>query len=142
MKLLALLFVVTVTGSATAAAFIALSQPSGGAAAAVPAQHVTMEVWPGDRIVGQNLVVHPGPLVVTIYNYARHAHTFSVPALGINRVILPGSPSAPTVSTLKVTARYGVFDWFCKLPCRHGMSGYIYVVGYRVNLNGPLWDQS
>jgi plastocyanin len=142
MKLLTLLFVFAATGTAMAATFIALGQASGGAPAAQAAQHVTMEVWPGDRIVGQNLVVQPGRVVVTIVNYARHAHTFSVPSLGVERVVLPGSPSAPTVATVRFTARYGVFGWLCRLPCNHGMRGNIYVVSYRPNLHGVLWAQS
>jgi plastocyanin len=141
MKLLALLFVVVATGTAMVAAFIALGSASGGAPVATPPQHVTMEVWPGDRIVGQNLVVQPGRIVVTIINYARHAHTFSVPSLGVERVALPGSPSAPTVTTVKFTASDGVYGWLCKLPCGHGMRGDIYVVSYRPNLHGPLWAQ-
>jgi hypothetical protein len=95
MKLLAFVAVALVSGVAVTAGAIALGS-SGHAAKAPGVQRLTMRFMPGDRMLGSNLLVRPGPVELTIVSSARHAHMFSVPALGIERVVLPGSPTAPT----------------------------------------------
>jgi heme/copper-type cytochrome/quinol oxidase subunit 2 len=92
-----------------------------------------------DRMLGPNLVVRPGRVELTIVNRATHAHLFSVPALGIQHVVLPGSPSAPTITTVRFTVPAGVFHWFCAFPCNRSMSGDIYAVANPPSLRGPLW---
>ena len=144
MKLLVLPLVALLTGAAATAAFIALGSPGSGTAAVVQTpQHLTLTVVNDhDQLAGTNLVVRPGPIALTIVNYARHAHTFSIPALGIERVIRPGSPTAPTTTVVRFLAPRGAFIWFCRLPCEKGMTGHVYVSDAHPRLRGPLWSES
>ncbi|MBX5466152.1 MAG: hypothetical protein K6U14_01475 [Firmicutes bacterium] len=53
------------------------------------------------------------------------AHTFTIPALGVNVPI----PAAPTGKTVTVTAEFvaqkaGTFTWQCEAPCGTGASGW------------------
>jgi hypothetical protein len=142
MKLLILVLGFVAGGSAiVAAAFMV-----GGHAAASPPpavsapQHLQLAVLDGhDRMYGSNLVVHPGRVVLTIVNRARHAHLFSVPALGVEHVVLPGSMSAPTTTTVSFRVPLGVFHWYCKLPCAKTMEGDIYALKKPPLLDGALW---
>lgn len=141
MRLLLLLFIAAATVALTTA-FVTLGNPSvsGQAPAAVPVQKATLEVLArNDSMRGQYIVLRPGPVVLTIINYARHAHTFSVSALGIEKVVLPGSPAAPTTTTVRFTAPAGVYAWLCRLPCRHAMSGEVYVLQNPPKMHGQLW---
>jgi hypothetical protein len=142
MKLLVPPLVAVLTAAAATAAFMALGHAGSGTAAIVRTpQHLTLRVVSDDdQLVGTNLVVHPGPVALKIVNYARHAHLFSVPALGIERVIPAGSPSAPTTTVVRFRARRGVFTWWCRLPCRNAMTGGIYVGDNYPRLRGPLWS--
>jgi hypothetical protein len=144
MKPLALPLVVLLAVAATTAALIALDHAARGTAAVVQTpQQVTLKVVSDDdQLVGTNLVVRPGPVVLVIVNYARHAHTFSVPALGIERLILPGSATAPTRTVVRFRAPRGVFTWYCRLPCENAMTGHIYVSDKQPRLHGPLWSES
>jgi hypothetical protein len=137
-----LLFAGFVAGAAAVVILaVAVAVASGGNASSgvVPPQHVTLEVFPGDAMIGPKLVVQPGPVVLTIRNYARHAHTFSVPQLGIEQVVLPGSSSAPTTTVVRFTAPRGAFTWFCRLPCKSLMSGDVFAVEHPPKLHGPIW---
>src|SRR5512133_190407 len=141
MKLLVLLFIAAAPVALTTA-FVTLDNPSasGQAATAVPVQNATLTVLAqNDTMRGQYIVLRPGPVVLTIINYARHAHTFTVPALGIEKVVLPGSPATPTTTTVRFTAPAGVFSWLCRLPCAHTMSGDMYVLQNPPRMHGPLW---
>lgn len=139
MKLLALLLVATASGVAVTGGAIALG---GGTSAkgATGVQHLTMHVMPGDHILGKNLVLAKGRVELTIVNSARHAHTFTVPALGIDQVVLPGSPSAPSTTRLSFRVMQdGAYTWFCMLPCKHAMRGNIFVLDQPPALHGPFW---
>lgn len=140
-KLLAMVFVAAASGAGVIAGAVALENGHASTAPSVATpQHLTMRVLTdNDRMLGPNLVVHPGRVVLTIVNSARHAHTFSVPALGVEHVVLPGSPSAPTTTTVTFTVPRGVFHWFCQLPCDKGMSGDIYAVPNAPSMRGALW---
>jgi len=138
MKLLALLLVGTSTGVAVTAGAMALGH-DGQPARAGHVQRVTMRVMPGDRMIGSNFLLHPGPVELTVINTARHAHTFSVPRLGIDRV-LPVSQSGSTTTKMTFTVgRTGVYEWFCKMPCKHAMRGEIYFLDPPPRLHGPQW---
>jgi hypothetical protein len=103
-------------------------------------QHVTLQVVSdGDRMIGSNLAVHPGRVVLTIVNRAHHSHLFSVPALGIEHAVLPGTSTAPSRTMIRFTVPRGVFHWFCALPCNKSMSGDIYAVDNPPHLHGSLW---
>lgn len=141
MKLLILLLGITAGGAATIAAGVAIghASASSGPAATAP-QHLRLVVLDeNDRMLGPNLVLHPGRVVLTIVNHAHHAHLFTVPGLGVAHVVLPGSTSAPTVTTVTFTARDGVFHWYCKFPCAGSMSGDLYVDDHPAVVRGPLW---
>jgi plastocyanin len=144
MKMLVLPLVALLTCAAATATFIAVGHPGSGTAAVVQTpQEVTLKVVSDDdQLVGTNLVVRPGLVVLRIVNYARHAHTFSVPGLGIERVILPGSPTAPTTTVVRFRTPRGVFAWYCRLPCGNAMTGHIYVSDQHPRLRGPLWSES
>ena len=144
MKLLVVLFVAIAAGVAVTSAALVFSSGRGGSVSAATApQNLTMQVvTDDDRMVGPNLVVRPGRIVLTIINYARHAHTFSVRGLGIERVVLPGSPTQPSTTVVKFTAPHGTFTWYCRLPCKHAMSGEIYVSLNPAPVRGPLWATS
>lgn len=140
MKLLVIVFVAIAAGvAAVSAALVFGSGKDGSAPAATAPQHLTMQVvTDDDRMVGPNLVVRPGQVVLTIINYARHAHTFSAAGLGIERVVLPGSPSRPSTTVVRFTAPRGTFTWYCRLPCKRTMTGHIYVSLNPAPVRGPL----
>jgi hypothetical protein len=144
MKPLVALLAALLVGVAATAAFIALGPAGSGTAAVVQTpQHLTLSVVSdNDQLIGANLVVHSGPVVLKIINHARHAHLFSVPALGIERVIPTGSPTAPTTTIIRFQARRGVFTWWCSLPCATAMTGHVYVGDHYPRLPGPLWSES
>jgi hypothetical protein len=55
----------------------------------------------------------------------RVAHTFTVPALGLN-IVVPAAPNkgfVTVVATFKVT-KAGTFDWQCEAPCGTTSSGW------------------
>ena len=137
MKALIVLLGLAAGGAATVAAGIALgrttSQPTPVAAAP---QHLQLVVLDDrDHMLGPNLVLHPGRVVLTIVNHAHHAHMFSVPDLGIAHVVLPLS-----TTTVRFDVRDGVFHWFCKFPpCAETMNGDIYVSDQPPAPHGAPW---
>ncbi len=101
-------------------------------------QHLTLTVLnDSDQMAGPKLLMRPGRVALTIVNYAHHAHTFSVPGLGVEQVVVPGSPTHPTRTVVRFTARQGWFSWFCRFPCK--MDGTVFVSSNPPRLYGPLW---
>lgn len=140
MKLLAFLLAVAASVAAVTGLVLLSNGPAGPSPATAAAQHLTMKVLTdSDRMVGPNLVARPGQIVLTIVNYARHAHTFSIPRLGVDRVVLPGSPTHPSISVIRFSTPYGTFHWYCKLPCRQAMAGDLYISWNPPQLHGPLF---
>lgn len=140
MKLAAFLLAVAASVALVTGLVLLSNGPTGPGTATAATQHLTMKVLTdGDRMEGANLVARPGQIVLTIVNYARHAHTFSVPGLGVERVVRPGSPTHPSITVVRFGTRYGTFHWFCKLPCGHGMSGDLYISLHPPHMHGPLW---
>jgi heme/copper-type cytochrome/quinol oxidase subunit 2 len=106
--------------------------------AATSLQHITLRVLnDSDQMTGRELVLQPGRVVLTIVNYARHAHTFSVPGLGVEHVVVPGSPTHPSRTLVRFEAREGWFPWFCRFPCH--MGGDLYVSANPPRLDGSEW---
>jgi plastocyanin len=123
-------------------AAIALAGPAVAPAAAragsTAPQRVTIKLMPtvaGHEVnSGTNFAIEPGiPVTVTFVNTSRQYHTFSVPTLGVNALILPGRPDAPRVTHVTFTANtYGVFRWHCTFcPGVHhqgSMNGKVYAI--------------
>lgn len=148
MKLL-LLVTATVSGVLLAVGAIALStggekasaQPTPKAfAIRITGEHV-------DRVIGPNLVVRADqPVRVTIVNDSPLAHTFTVPTLGIEKVVLPAKAGIPSTTTFTLRAREGAYAWSCHLPCgsmaRGHMGGDIYALRDPPVMHGTLWARA
>lgn len=140
MKALMVLFGVTAAVAAVwALAFFADRRGEASPpVATTPPQHLTLKVLnDSDQMAGPKLLMRPGRVVLTIVNYARHAHTFSAPGLGVEQVVVPGSPTHPSRTVVRFMARHGWFPWFCRFPC--DMGGAVYVSSNPPRLHGPLW---
>lgn len=83
-----------------------------------------------EHVSGPNMAVQPGvPVRVTIVNYTHRAHTLTAPALGVSVFIRATTMHAASRTTFTLTAnKYGVFRWYCVLPCGGDMSGHIYAI--------------
>ena len=99
-------------------------------------QQVNMMILPGDRILEGDIALAPGvPARMTVTNYTRDAHSFTVPGLHLNEIIRPGHDNAPTRTTFTFTPNeWGTFTWHCAIcPSgihgkHHTMSGTLYVI--------------
>ena len=116
-----------------------------GAAAAVAAappgkspdvQKIGFTILPGDRITEANVALAPGvPVRMTVTNYTREFHTFTIPALHISRLILPADGHSARTTTFTLTLdTWGPVAWRC-IICpsgEHGrkrtMGGTFYVI--------------
>jgi nitrous oxide reductase len=120
------------------AGLAALCGPALGARAAPPVQHVTIHLVPsvdGREVVPEpSFAIMPGaPVTVTFLNTSREFHTFTVPRLGVNVLIRPGSPGHPRATSVTFTAQsFGVFRWYCEFcPAVHhegAMTGKVYAI--------------
>jgi hypothetical protein len=136
-QLLILVLGLAAGGAAVIAAGLAIGHASATPApAAVAPQHLNLVVLDEqDHMVGANLVLHPGPVVLRIVNRAAHTHLFSVPGLGVQHVVLPHA-----VTVVRFTVHDGVFHWFCKFPpCADSMSGDLYVSDHPATPHGTSW---
>jgi hypothetical protein len=99
-------------------------------------QQVNMTILPGDRMLEGNIALAPGvPARMTVTNYTRDSHTFTVPGLHVNEIIRPAHGNAPTQTTFTFTPDgWGTFAWHCAIcPSgihgkHHIMSGSLYVI--------------
>jgi plastocyanin len=85
-----------------------------------------------DAFLPAHFTVHPGAKVtVTVTNYDSSSHTFTSPALGLNRRIATGSASKPSLTTFTFIApKAGTYTWFCRGNCDpFAMTHYGYMVG-------------
>jgi hypothetical protein len=149
MKLLVLLVIATVAGVLFTAGAIALGARSEKTTQPPAPQsfliHITGQQV--DRVLGANLVVRADqPIRVTIVNDSPMAHTFTVPALGIERVVLPGKVGVPSKTTFTLKAHTGAYSWSCDLPCgsmsKDHMGGEIYALLNPPLMHGALWAQA
>ena len=99
-------------------------------------QQVNMTILRGDRVLEGNIALAPGvPVRMTVTNFTRDSHTFTVPGLNLSEIILPAHENAPTRTTFTFTPKtWGSFAWHCAIcPSgihgkRHAMSGTLYVI--------------
>ena len=77
-----------------------------------------------------NLAIAPGvPVRVTVTNYTREYHTFTIPGLHVSALILPAHGKAARVTTFTFTAHeYGTFVWYCGF-CTSGAHGHRHMMG-------------
>lgn len=69
------------------------------------------------------------PLTLTFVNYTTRPHTFTAPEPGVSAFVKAGTKQAPTTTSFTFTPdRFGVFRWYCALPCGHDMSGRVYAI--------------
>ncbi len=127
-----------------ALAFSLLAAPASSAGNAVPsyADHVQKLAFviagrgTGDERAFQsgNLAVAPGVVVqVTVLNYTREFHSFTVPGLDVSRLIFPARSDGPRRTTFTFTANAaGSFSWYCVF-CQQG------VHGHRHSMGGTVW---
>jgi len=136
MKALALVLGFVVGGVAIVAIGTAIHAGAAPVAVSPAPQQVRLVVLDNaDRMLGQNLVLHPGPVVLTIVNHANHAHLFAVPGLGVSHVVLPEA-----TTTVRFIVRDGVFHWSCRFPpCADLMNGDIYVSDNPPAPHGSSW---
>ena len=109
--------------------------------AAAPArsheQKISVTIMAGDHLyAGGNYAIAPGiPVRITVTNYTRETHTFTVPGLHLSELVHPASMHGPSTTTFTITAHsWGAFAWRC-LICpsgihgrEHQMAGILYVI--------------
>jgi plastocyanin len=102
------------------------------------AMHVTVAITSSgmDEVaLPGNVAVRAGGTVTLVFrNHTTLFHTFTVPGLGINRLIAPAHGTKATVTRITFIAPYGVYTWHCVLcpssahPHTHWMGGKIYAI--------------
>ena len=102
------------------------SVPAWGAAptAKVHVQKVEITILRGDRVIAPNVALAPGlPVRLTVTNTTHEFHTFTIPALGVSRLILPADKhgARKTTFTFKANLR-GSLAWYC-IICPSGTHG-------------------
>ena len=90
-----------------------------------------------ERVSPESIAIAPGvPVRVTVTNFTREFHTFTIPGLHLSRLIFPANGQTPRKTTFTFTARVGSsFAWYCVL-CKHDgagphhqqMGGTVYVI--------------
>jgi heme/copper-type cytochrome/quinol oxidase subunit 2 len=83
-----------------------------------------------------NIAIAAGlPVRVTVTNYTREYHTFTISGLNVSALILPARGQTPRTTTFTFTAsRVGVFRWYCVFCAEgkhgkpHTMGGTVYVI--------------
>lgn len=124
-------------GSIVALALVAAVPAGAAAPSRTPhVQKVAITIRGGDRVTEPNVALAPGvPVRITVTNYTHEFHTFTIPGLGLSKLILPARGHAPRTTTFSFTTyRWGSFAWNCVLcPSgehgrAHGMGGTIYLI--------------
>jgi hypothetical protein len=93
-------------------------------AAKVHVQKVELTILPGGRLVDPNVALAPGlPVRMTVTNTTKEFHTFTVPALGLSRLILPADKHGARKTTFSFeTNQWGSLAWYC-IICPSGIHG-------------------
>ena len=94
-------------------------------------QSIKVTIMAGDHLyTGGNFALAPGvPIRVSVTNYTREFHTFTVPALGISELIRPARANAANTTTFTFTAHnWGAFAWHCQI-CPSGIHGRMHQMG-------------
>lgn len=137
----ALAIAMAVAAAAVAAAAFALPGRAGGPwdpLARTGPQRVTIHILPstGGRevVLDPNVAIVPGvPVRLTIINASTEFHSFTIPRLHVNAVVMPGSRLQPRTTAISFTAPgVGDYQWHCDFcPTVHhagGMGGTIYAL--------------
>ena len=125
--------------TATALAVASASALAAGPAAAqstVPrTQQVSLVIRAGDRLAEPNFAFAAGvPVRISVVNYTREFHTFTVPALKVRTLIAPATAAGPATTTVTFTPdAVGTFAWHC-LICPSGSHGVKHAMGGRLYL--------
>ena len=100
-------------------------------------QNIHITIMRGDYLsTGGNYALAPGvPVRVTVTNFTREFHTFTVPGLGVSQLVGPANGPDPSTTTFTFTAHtWGALPWHC-LICpsgmhgrQHQMSGVLYII--------------
>lgn len=126
---------------ALAAIVAATAWPAGGATRA-HVQRVTITILPSSAshtdavAIPPNVAIAPGVAVsVTLVNYTRDFHTFTIPGLHVSAMAVPATAKGPGKTTITFRAlKWGTFAWYCVICQRgmhgpaHHMTGRIYVI--------------
>jgi heme/copper-type cytochrome/quinol oxidase subunit 2 len=125
-----MLKILAAVGSSLVLSLAAVPTGRAGPATKVHVQKVALTILPGDRIVEPNLALAPGlPVRMTVTNATHEFHTFTVPALGISRLILPADNHGARKTTFTFnTNRWGSVAWYCVI-CPSGMHGKAHTMG-------------
>lgn len=132
-----MLKIVVAVGSSFVVALAAASPGSAMRPSASPhPQQVNMTFLRGDRVLEGNIALAAGvPVRITVTNYTRQFHTFTVPGLHLSELVLPAHQNTPTRTTFTFTPNtWGTFAWHCAIcPSgihgkRHDMGGTLYVI--------------
>jgi heme/copper-type cytochrome/quinol oxidase subunit 2 len=92
-------------------------------------QHVTIHIQPGEVVRDPNVAVIPGvPVRLKVINASREVHSFTIPQLHVNAVVMPHSATTITFTPREA----GVYRWHCDFcPAVHhsgGMGGTFYAL--------------
>jgi hypothetical protein len=124
---------------AVAASFVALSAfaaPTATQPASSYVQNLSIVIQSGDRAVAPNFALAPDvPVRLTVVNFTREFHTFTIAGLNVSALIRPAVGRTPRTTIVAFTPRLGgVYRWHCVIcPSgghgrRHAMSGEVYVI--------------
>lgn len=92
-------------------------------------QRVTIHIQPGEVVRDPNIAVIPGvPVRLTVINTSREFHSFTIPQLHVNAVVMPHRATTITFTPHET----GVYRWHCDFcPAVHhsrSMSGTLYAL--------------
>ena len=117
-----------------AAAALVLAAPAGARSPWAPLtsngpQRVTIHIQPGEVVRDPNVAVVPGvPVQLTVTNTSREFHSFTIPQLHVNAVVMPHGATTITFTPREV----GAYRWHCDFcPAVHhsgGMGGTLYAL--------------
>lgn len=84
----------------------------------------------GERFVPSRFAATPlRTTVIVVRNYTSELHTFTIPRIGLNVPVLPGTRTTPRTKRISFVAPYGgTFRWFC-WPCQLGLHRHAHLMG-------------
>jgi hypothetical protein len=131
-----MLKILAAVGSSLVLSLAAVPAWQAAHAAKLHVQKAELTILPGDRLVEPNVALAPGlPVRMTVTNTTKEFHTFTVPALGLSRLILPADKHGARKTTFSFeTNRWGRLAWYC-IICPsdihgppHAMHGTLYLI--------------
>lgn len=131
-----MLKILAAVGSSLALSLAVAPAPRATPTAKLHVQKVNLTILPGDRVVEPNVALAPGlPVRMTVTNTTHEFHTFTVPALGVSRLILPAGKDGARKTTFSFEPKlWGSATWYC-IICpsgthgpQHAMRGTLYAI--------------